>query len=96
MEYVRLLHDIYSEDINGHIYRGYTVLPPTKIVETPLREIVNYSGAKKPVWFVFSGMGSQWPGMGMKFSSDVLMCLYIAWYVHKFILILRSVIKEKH
>ena len=22
------------------------------------------AGEKKPVWFVFSGMGSQWPGMG--------------------------------
>jgi fatty acid synthase len=21
-------------------------------------------GTKRPIWFVFSGMGSQWPGMG--------------------------------
>jgi fatty acid synthase len=23
-----------------------------------------YPGGKRPVWFVFSGIGSQWPGMG--------------------------------
>lgn len=23
-----------------------------------------YAGDKREVWFVFSGMGSQWPGMG--------------------------------
>jgi acyl transferase domain-containing protein len=23
-----------------------------------------YPGSKRPVWFVFSGVGSQWPGMG--------------------------------
>jgi len=23
-----------------------------------------YPGSKRPVWFVFTGMGSQWPGMG--------------------------------
>jgi fatty acid synthase len=23
-----------------------------------------YPGTKRPVWFVFTGMGSQWPGMG--------------------------------
>ncbi len=28
VEYVRLLQDIHSEDINGHLYRGYTILPP--------------------------------------------------------------------
>jgi fatty acid synthase len=23
-----------------------------------------YPGSKRPVWFVFTGMGSVWPGMG--------------------------------
>jgi fatty acid synthase len=23
-----------------------------------------YPGSKRPVWFIFTGMGSQWPGMG--------------------------------
>ncbi|XP_012234475.2 fatty acid synthase [Linepithema humile] len=62
-EYVRLLHDIHTEDIQGHLYRGYTIVG-SKISEQPIREIENYLGATRPIWFVFSGMGSQWPGMG--------------------------------
>ncbi|KAJ8679083.1 hypothetical protein QAD02_014870 [Eretmocerus hayati] len=64
VELVRLLHDIHSEDINGHLYRGYTILPPRGFVKNKVREVEKFLGAKRPVWFVFSGMGSQWPGMG--------------------------------
>lgn len=67
VEYVRLLQDIHSEDINGHLYRGYTILPPRGQVKNKIREVCNYLGNKRPVWFVFSGMGSQWPGMGKKY-----------------------------
>ncbi|CAG2058247.1 unnamed protein product [Timema podura] len=28
--------------------------------------LTRYEGLKRPVWFIFSGMGSQWPGMGSK------------------------------
>lgn len=65
VEYVRLFHDIHSEDVNNHLYRGYTLLPPRGIAENPTREIKAVSGAKRPIWFVFSGMGSQWAGMGI-------------------------------
>lgn len=31
-----------------------------------LREIYNYfDEAQRPLWFVYSGMGSQWAGMGV-------------------------------
>ena len=63
-EFVSLLHDIHSDEINGHLYRGYTLLPAHGVADKPIREIQIYSGMKRPVWFVFSGMGSQWPGMG--------------------------------
>ncbi|XP_076226839.1 fatty acid synthase [Nomia melanderi] len=69
VEYIRLLHDIYAENIAGHLSRGYTIVG-SKVSKEPLREIKEYSGIKRPIWFVFSGMGSQWPGMGeslMKF-----------------------------
>ena len=36
----------------------------SKTSEKPPRDIQEYSGMKRPIWFVFSGMGSQWPGMG--------------------------------
>lgn len=63
-EYVRLLHDVYADDIPGHMYRGYTVVGGSATQDKPIREIQHYPGAKRPIWFVFSGMGSQWPGMG--------------------------------
>ena len=52
------------EDIPGHMYRGYTIIGGSATKENPLREKEHYPGAKRPIWFVFSGMGSQWPGMG--------------------------------
>ncbi|XP_057319878.1 fatty acid synthase-like [Microplitis mediator] len=64
VEYVRLLQDIHSEDIPGHLYRGYTILSKHTTQENRIRDIEHYPGAKRPIWFVFSGIGSQWPGMG--------------------------------
>ncbi|KAL6430383.1 hypothetical protein ACFW04_007806 [Cataglyphis niger] len=64
VEYIRLLHDIHIDDIQGHLYRGYTIVG-SKTAEQPTRQVENYLGTKRPIWFVFSGMGSQWPGMGI-------------------------------
>ena len=42
-----------------------------------------YPGSKRPVWFVFTGMGSQWPGMGKSllklpiFSAAIEKCLRV-------------------
>lgn len=63
-------------------YRGYTLLKegPKKISS----EIKKITSEKRPVWFVFSGMGTQWPGMGkdllklksfaksIKYSEEIL------------------------
>ncbi|XP_012541735.1 fatty acid synthase [Monomorium pharaonis] len=65
VEYIRLLHDIHSDDIQGHLYRGYIIVG-SKTAEQCPREIENYLGTVRPIWFVFSGMGSQWPGMGIE------------------------------
>ncbi|KAJ8712849.1 hypothetical protein PYW08_008153 [Mythimna loreyi] len=64
-ELVRLLHAIHDDDIAGHVVRGYTLLAstPTKSVSLA-RDIQYFSGVRRPVWFVYSGMGSQWAGMG--------------------------------
>lgn len=41
--------------------------------EEPLMDIQKVSITEpRPVWFIYSGMGSQWPGMGIK-----LMCIPI-------------------
>ncbi|XP_067206011.1 fatty acid synthase-like [Linepithema humile] len=63
VEYIRLLHDIYADEMKNHPYRGYVIVES----KTPIKaakEIQYYSGEKKPICFVFSGIGSQWVGMG--------------------------------
>lgn len=61
---MKLLHDIHIFDIPGHLYRGYIISGNDISPEKRIREISHYPGAKRPVWFIFSGMGSQWAGMG--------------------------------
>ncbi|XP_047538488.1 fatty acid synthase-like [Vanessa atalanta] len=61
VELVRLLHAIHDDDIKGHATRGYTLLgsTPTKTVALA-RNIQHFYGARRPVCFVYSGMGSNW------------------------------------
>ncbi|XP_046659342.1 fatty acid synthase isoform X2 [Homalodisca vitripennis] len=54
-----LLHNIHSSNIPGHLYRGFTLLGANQ----PVKEVSQVPAEKRPVWFVFSGMGSQWAGM---------------------------------
>lgn len=63
-EFVRLLHEVHREDIPGHVYRGYTIVGGTPGQDNPIRQIENCRSARRSVWFVFSGMGTQWAGMG--------------------------------
>ncbi|XP_053606924.1 fatty acid synthase-like [Plodia interpunctella] len=55
-----LIDAVHAQNIPGHSFRGYSIL-----TDTPIEEIVEAegSGEKRPIWFVFSGMGSQWAGM---------------------------------
>lgn len=58
----RELYGLLSEPAlslsNLHPFRGYTVLNGKG------REIKRCSSEKRPLWYVFSGMGTQWVGMG--------------------------------
>lgn len=65
-EYIALLHNLHKEPIAGHNYRGYTLLLKGDEVLIG-RESDSYFGTKRPVWFVFGGIGSQWSGMGKSF-----------------------------
>ena len=59
-EFLALIDHIHARNIPGHSYRGYAVLSSEKVI----REVVELpTHEKRPIWFVFSGMGSQWPGM---------------------------------
>ncbi|XP_067011949.2 fatty acid synthase [Anabrus simplex] len=64
-DFVHLLHCVHSKNIPGHPYRGYIILSPEE--NTPSIGVSNEM--PPPIWFVFSGLGSQWPGMGLPLLS---------------------------
>ncbi|XP_033220326.1 fatty acid synthase-like isoform X2 [Belonocnema kinseyi] len=64
IELLQLFYDIFEKDIPAHLYRGFTVLPSRGMPQSTRQEIQFNGGEKKEIWFVFSGMGSQWLGMG--------------------------------
>ncbi|EFN81866.1 Fatty acid synthase [Harpegnathos saltator] len=63
VEYVRLLHELHAEELLNHPYRGYTIAE-NQISSNVTSEIHHYDGVRKPICFVFPGIGSQWLGMG--------------------------------
>ncbi|XP_012270411.1 fatty acid synthase [Orussus abietinus] len=58
-EFIALVHDLHANNIPGHRFRGYQILG-----KECTREIGECGAEKRPIWFIFSGMGSQWAGMG--------------------------------
>ncbi|KAG7203850.1 hypothetical protein KM043_017904 [Ampulex compressa] len=62
-EYISLFHEIHAQEISGHLYRGYSIISAMSSEDT-VRAIEEYNGSRRPICFVFSGMGSQWSGMG--------------------------------
>ncbi|XP_036143017.1 fatty acid synthase-like [Monomorium pharaonis] len=79
-EYIRLLHDIHADNIEGHPWRGFIILNNQQ--QESIKEIQNCAskGMKRPVWFIFSALGTQWPGMGKNllkfqvFANTIRMC----------------------
>ncbi|XP_063389080.1 fatty acid synthase-like [Cydia fagiglandana] len=65
-EEIALFHNIHKYRINGHLARGFGIFSTNAEKETiALREKADYyDDAQRPLWFVYSGMGSQWVGMG--------------------------------
>lgn len=66
-EFIALLHNIQSDETPGYIFRGYGLLRGFKNgrkAELIASEAQHYNGLKRPVVWVFSGMGSQWCEMG--------------------------------
>lgn len=66
IELCQLLNDLFEPGVEKHMQKGYTILPANGILDEKLkiRETETITGLKRQVWWVFSGMGSQWPGMG--------------------------------
>ncbi|XP_016657076.1 fatty acid synthase isoform X4 [Acyrthosiphon pisum] len=61
VEFVSLTNDVFTRNINGHFFRSFNIFP--QMDESRIDDVWNIS-SKRPVWFIFSGMGSQWQGMG--------------------------------
>ncbi|XP_050503912.1 fatty acid synthase-like [Diabrotica virgifera virgifera] len=59
-EFLSLLDEVFKQNVDGFEYRGYVVLGKDK---QPLRESAQCTSTKRPIWFIFSGLGSQWTGM---------------------------------
>lgn len=60
-EYTTLVNDIHSKNIPLHNYRGYVVVNMED--DTALKEISEFRDEKRPIWYIYSGMGSQWASM---------------------------------
>lgn len=61
-EFISLLHNIHNDDIEGHIYRGY-MITGSKIFYNTISKVEHSSYIRRPICFIFSGLGSQWFGM---------------------------------
>ncbi|CAH1402776.1 unnamed protein product [Nezara viridula] len=62
-EFIALGHRLFRNVIRPHPFRCYTILNDKGEV---INEMKEYNMHKRPIWYVFSGMGSQWTGMGAK------------------------------
>ncbi|XP_063380019.1 fatty acid synthase-like [Cydia fagiglandana] len=54
-----LIDAVHAHAIPGHLRRGYAVLSATSLQ----LEVLESEAEPRPIWFMFSGMGSQWAGM---------------------------------
>lgn len=67
-EYVGLLHSCMTgESAPANIYRGFGVFTQQNDSENAVllsRDVKHFTGFKRPIVWVYSGMGSQWCGMG--------------------------------
>ncbi|WAR25075.1 FAS-like protein [Mya arenaria] len=55
----KLMHETAHMPASSHPYSGFTVLNGNGVAN-----VQRVTAESRPVWFVFSGMGSQWHGMG--------------------------------
>lgn len=59
-EYLALINDIHSRPIPLHNFRGYCVLSSRGSLQC---EVLDGVEENRPIWFVYTGMGSQWASM---------------------------------
>ncbi|KAF8774576.1 Fatty acid synthase like protein [Argiope bruennichi] len=62
-EFFALLNKLSFGDPAFKAFRGYALFPKDK---SPVKEIKPVASKKRQVWYVMTGMGCQWPGMGLQ------------------------------
>ncbi|XP_016956349.1 fatty acid synthase isoform X1 [Drosophila biarmipes] len=65
-EFIGLLQNIQEEDVSGMVFRGYAVFAKQGVepCKALIRDVQHYTGLRRPIVWVYSGMGSQWYEMG--------------------------------
>ncbi|NXR52975.1 FAS synthase, partial [Hippolais icterina] len=59
--FVSLLSDISALPVSSMPYRGYTLVG----TESDIKEVQQVQASGRPLWYICSGMGTQWKGMGV-------------------------------
>ncbi|NXX48511.1 FAS synthase, partial [Tricholaema leucomelas] len=59
--YLSLLNEITSIPVSSMPYRGYTLVGS----ESDIQEIQQVQSSGRPLWYICSGMGTQWKDMGV-------------------------------
>ncbi|KAF2906136.1 hypothetical protein ILUMI_00040 [Ignelater luminosus] len=75
-EYVCLVQEAFKKTIPRHVYRGYAVLDGTVEAKS---QYEYFPGNKRKIWFVYSGMGSQW----VKMATDLMEIPVFAKAIYK-------------
>lgn len=55
-EFLGFINGIYKTNIPFYYQRGYTVIEDMKAIS----DVVELTDSKRPIWYVYSGMGTQW------------------------------------
>ncbi|XP_053145655.1 fatty acid synthase [Hemicordylus capensis] len=63
--FVSMLNDISGIPVSSMPYRGYTLIGS----ESDVKEVQNAQSSERPLWYICSGMGTQWKGMGLSLMS---------------------------
>ncbi|PKU32508.1 fatty acid synthase [Limosa lapponica baueri] len=59
--FLSLLSDISAVPASSMPYRGYTLVG----TESDIQEVQQVQASGRPLWYICSGMGTQWKGMGL-------------------------------
>lgn len=59
--FLSLLSDISTIPVSSLPYRGYTLVG----AESDIKEVQKVKASGRPLWYICSGMGAQWKGMGL-------------------------------